>query len=91
MQTGSQEVIDIEKIANEVEKRLSHITIPLNISILGCVVNGIGEGKESDVGIAGGNGVGLLFREGKVVRKLKESELVDALVKEVEDIVKKHS
>lgn len=83
--------IDIEKIAEEVEKRLSHITIPLNVSILGCVVNGIGEGKESDVGIAGGKGVGLLFREGKVVRKLKESELVDALVKEVEDIVKKHS
>lgn len=83
--------IDIEKIAEEVEKRLSHITIPLNVSILGCVVNGIGEGKESDVGIAGGKGVGLLFREGKVVRKLKESELVDALVKEVEDIVNKHS
>ncbi|MBI5193183.1 MAG: flavodoxin-dependent (E)-4-hydroxy-3-methylbut-2-enyl-diphosphate synthase [Nitrospirae bacterium] len=83
--------IDIEKIAGEVEKRLSHITIPLNVSILGCVVNGIGEGKESDVGIAGGKGVGLLFREGKVVRKLKESELVDALVQEVEDIVNKHS
>lgn len=83
--------IDIEKIAGEVEKRLSHITIPLNVSILGCVVNGIGEGKESDVGIAGGKGVGLLFREGNVVRKLKESELVDALVKEVEDIVNKHS
>lgn len=80
--------IDIEKIAGEVEKRLSHITIPLNVSILGCVVNGIGEGKESDVGIAGGNGVGLLFREGKVVKKLKESELVDALVSEVEDIAK---
>lgn len=83
--------IDIEHIAAEVEKRLSHITTPLNISILGCVVNGIGEGKESDVGIAGGKGSGLLFRDGKVVKKLKESELVDALIKEVDDIVQKKS
>ncbi len=80
--------IDIERIAAEVEKRLSHVTLPLNISILGCVVNGIGEGKESDAGIAGGKGVGLLFRGGEVVRKLREDELVDALVKEVEDLVK---
>ncbi|OHE57000.1 MAG: hypothetical protein A2027_02650 [Thermodesulfovibrio sp. RBG_19FT_COMBO_41_18] len=78
--------IDIEKIAAEVEKRLSYITLPLNVSILGCVVNGIGEGKESDVGIAGGKGAGLLFNGGEVVRKLREDELVDALVKEVEHI-----
>src|SRR3989337_1266266 len=81
--------IDIERIAAEVEKRLSHVTLPLDISILGCVVNGIGEGKESDVGIAGGKGVGLLFRGGEVVRKLREDELVDALVKEVEDLTRK--
>ncbi len=81
--------IDIEQIAIDVEKRLSHITLPLNVSILGCVVNGIGEGKEADVGIAGGKGGGLLFRDGKMVRKLKEMDLVEALVKEVEDLVKK--
>ncbi len=81
--------IDIERIAADVEKRLSHVTLPLNISILGCVVNGIGEGKEADVGIAGGKGSGLLFRDGKIVRKLKESDLIDVLVKEVEDIVNK--
>ncbi len=81
--------IDIEQIAAEVEKRLSHITVPLNISILGCVVNGIGEGKEADVGIAGGKGCGLLFRDGKRVRKLKEDELVEALVKEVEDLIQR--
>jgi len=80
--------VDLERIASDVEKRLSNIQVPLNVSILGCVVNGIGEGKEADVGIAGGKGSGLLFRGGKVVRKLKESELVDALVKEVEDIVR---
>ena len=79
--------IDIEKIATEVEKRLSHITLPLNISILGCVVNGIGEGKEADACIAGGKESGLLFRDGKVIRRLKESELVEALIKEVEDLV----
>ena len=80
--------IDIEQIAADVEKRLSHITLPLNVSILGCVVNGIGEGKESDVGVAGGKGSGLLFRDGKMVRKLKETELADALVAEVEDLEK---
>lgn len=80
--------IDIEKIAAVVEKRLSHITLPLNISILGCVVNGIGEGKEADVGIAGGKGSGLLFRNGKMIRRLKESELVEVLIKEVEDLAR---
>lgn len=83
--------VDIEKIAAVVEKRLSHITLPLNISILGCVVNGIGEGKEADVGIAGGKGGGLLFRNGKMVRRLKESELVEALIKEVEDLARDKS
>ncbi|MCC7201539.1 MAG: flavodoxin-dependent (E)-4-hydroxy-3-methylbut-2-enyl-diphosphate synthase [Nitrospirae bacterium] len=78
--------INLEKIATEVEKRLSYITLPVNVSILGCIVNGIGEGKESDVGIAGGKGAGILFRGGEIVRKLREDELVDALVKEVEDI-----
>lgn len=81
--------VDIERIAAEVERRLSHVTLPLNISILGCVVNGIGEGKEADIGVAGGKGSGLLFRDGKIVRKLKESELVEALVKEVEDLTSK--
>ncbi len=78
--------IDIEKIAAEVEKRLSHVTTPINVSILGCIVNGIGEGKEADAGIAGGKGAGLLFRGGEIVRRLREDELVDALVREVEDI-----
>jgi len=83
--------IDIEKIAAAVEKRLSYITLPINISILGCVVNGIGEGKEADVGIAGGKGSGLLFKNGKMVRRLRESELVEALIKEVEDLARDKS
>lgn len=84
--TCSRMEIDIERITSEIERRLSHVSIPLNISILGCVVNGIGEGKESDVGIAGGRGCGLLFRKGEIVRKLREDELVEALLREVERI-----
>jgi (E)-4-hydroxy-3-methylbut-2-enyl-diphosphate synthase len=54
-------------------------------------VNGIGEGKEADVGIAGGKGGGLLFRNGKMARRLRESELVEALIKEVEDLARDKS
>ena len=51
---------------------------------MGCVVNGPGEAREADIGIAGGNGEGLLFKKGKVIRKVKEEELVDALMQEIE-------
>jgi (E)-4-hydroxy-3-methylbut-2-enyl-diphosphate synthase len=81
--------IDVEKVALEVEQRLAHIREPLNVSILGCIVNGIGEGLEADVGIAGGKGAGLLFRHGQVVGKVKEGELVETLVREVEAMVRK--
>jgi (E)-4-hydroxy-3-methylbut-2-enyl-diphosphate synthase len=80
--------IDLIKVAEEVETRLAHIKSPLNVSVLGCVVNGIGEALEADVGIAGGKGEGLLFRGGKVVGKISEEKLVDALVAEVEKIEK---
>ena len=80
--------IDLIKLAKEVEERLSHIKASLNVSILGCVVNGIGEAKEADVGIAGGKGQGLLFRKGEVIGKIKEEELADALVAEVEKMAK---
>ena len=80
--------IDLIKLAKEVEERLSHIKASLNVSILGCVVNGIGEAKEADVGIAGGRGQGLLFRKGEVIGKIKEGELADALVAEVEKMAK---
>ncbi|MDE3224437.1 MAG: flavodoxin-dependent (E)-4-hydroxy-3-methylbut-2-enyl-diphosphate synthase [Nitrospirota bacterium] len=76
--------IDVVRMANELEKRLGHITAPLNVSVLGCVVNGIGEGKEADIGIAGGEGVGILFKKGKLVRKVPMEELMDTLIQEVE-------
>ncbi len=76
--------IDVIRLANEVERRLSHLKKPLTISILGCVVNGIGEGKEADLGIAGGRGVGLLFRKGRVIRQVPSEELLEVLLKEAE-------
>lgn len=79
--------LDSISIANEVEKRLSHIDEPVNIAIMGCVVNGPGEAVESDVGIAGGDGAGLIYVKGKAVKKVKEEEIVDALVDEVEKIL----
>src|SRR5712692_4808653 len=80
--------IDVVKLANELEKRLGHIKAPLNVSVLGCVVNGIGEGKEADIGIAGGEGKGILFKKGKLVRKVPIEELMDTLIQEVELMAK---
>lgn len=81
--------INIIGLAQEVEKRLSHITEPITVAVMGCVVNGPGEAREADVGIAGGKGVGLLFKHGEILKKFDEKELADVLVKEVEEIVKK--
>jgi (E)-4-hydroxy-3-methylbut-2-enyl-diphosphate synthase len=83
--------IDIIGLAEEVERRLMHVTAPLTVAVMGCVVNGPGEAREADVGIAGGKGTGLLFRHGEIVKKLPESELADTLVKEVENVVKERS
>jgi len=76
--------VDLVKAVVEVEKRLSHIKAPLNLSVMGCVVNAIGEAKHSDVAIAFGKGNGLIMVKGEVVAKLKEEELVDRFVDEVE-------
>ncbi len=80
--------IDVVKMANELEKKLGHIKTPLNVSVLGCVVNGIGEGKEADIGIAGGEGKGILFKKGKLVRKVPMEELMTTLIEEVEQLAK---
>ncbi len=83
--------IDIIGLAEEVERRLMHVTEPLTVAVMGCVVNGPGEAREADVGIAGGKGTGLLFRHGEIVKKLSEAELADVLVAEVEKIIKTSS
>jgi len=80
--------IDVVRMANELEKKLGHIQTPLNVSVLGCVVNGIGEGKEADIGIAGGEGKGILFKKGKLIRKVPLEELMETLIHEVEVLAK---
>jgi (E)-4-hydroxy-3-methylbut-2-enyl-diphosphate synthase len=82
--------IDIISLAQEVEKRLAHIREPITVAVMGCVVNGPGEAREAHVGIAGGKGVGLLFKHGDIQKKFDEKELADVLVKEVEEIVAKN-
>ncbi|MFQ5588113.1 MAG: flavodoxin-dependent (E)-4-hydroxy-3-methylbut-2-enyl-diphosphate synthase [Nitrospiria bacterium] len=77
---------DVIQLAAEIEQQLSHITEPIDVSILGCVVNGIGEGKEADIGIAGGHTGSLLFRKGKIIKRVPSEELESALIEGVEQI-----
>ncbi len=76
--------IDLFSIAENVEKALLEYPHPIKIAIMGCAVNGPGEAKEADIGIAGGDGVGILFKKGKVVKKIPREKLVDVLLGEVE-------
>lgn len=78
--------IDLEKLMNDIEARLGHERLPVKIAVLGCIVNGPGEAAEADIGIAGGGGMGILYRNGKAVRKVKEADMVDALCEEIEKI-----
>jgi (E)-4-hydroxy-3-methylbut-2-enyl-diphosphate synthase len=75
--------IDLFGLAEEAERRLINVKTPLKVAIMGCVVNGPGEAREADVGIAGGSRVGLLFKKGQAVRKVREKELLRTLLKEV--------
>ncbi|HHW56584.1 MAG TPA: flavodoxin-dependent (E)-4-hydroxy-3-methylbut-2-enyl-diphosphate synthase [Clostridia bacterium] len=83
--------IDLIKLAEEVEKRTRNIKKPLKIAVMGCVVNGPGEAKEADIGIAGGDGEGIIFKKGKVYKKVKEEELVEELMKEIEKLLEEDS
>ena len=76
--------IDIIKIANEVEKFLFEYKKNIKVAIMGCVVNGPGEAKDADIGIAGGNGIGIIFKKGEIIKKVKEEKLVDELIKEIQ-------
>lgn len=78
--------INLIKIAEEVEKRLEHCNKDIKVAVMGCVVNGPGEAREADIGIAGGNGEGLIFKKGKIIRKVREEELVEELLKEIENL-----
>ena len=76
--------IDLQRIVAEVERRMQGRTLPVKISILGCVVNGPGEAREADLGIAAGRGKGVIFRNGQIVRHVREEEMVDALLEELD-------
>lgn len=75
--------IDLISIANEVEKLCQGIDKDIKVAVMGCVVNGPGEAREADIGIAGGKGEGLLFKKGIIIKKLKEDELVSSLMEEI--------
>lgn len=79
--------IDLIPIANEVEKRISNIKKPLKVAVMGCVVNGPGEARDADIGIAGGKGEGLIFRKGEVIKKVSEDRIVDELMAEIEKLI----
>ncbi|MBM6838154.1 flavodoxin-dependent (E)-4-hydroxy-3-methylbut-2-enyl-diphosphate synthase, partial [Clostridium saudiense] len=78
--------INLIKIAEEVEKRLENCDKNIKVAVMGCVVNGPGEAREADIGIAGGNGEGLIFKKGEIIKKVKEDELIQELMKEIEKL-----
>lgn len=85
--------IDLPAIAAQVEEKLKDIEEPIEVAVMGCVVNGPGEARGADVGIAGGNGEGLIFRKGEIVRKVPEADLVNELFQEIDQILeeRKHA
>ncbi len=78
--------IDLISLAKQAEERLKDCHKPITVAIMGCVVNGPGEAREADIGIAGGEGVGLIFKKGEIIRKVPEECLLDELMKEIEQL-----
>lgn len=78
--------LDLISIANEVEKRAANIDKPIKIAVMGCAVNGPGEAREADIGIAGGKSEGLMFKKGEIIKKVPQDSLVDELMKEIETL-----
>jgi len=76
--------IDLRGLAKKVEAKLRNVEAPVTVAVMGCVVNGPGEAREADFGIAGGKGRGILFKKGKIIKQVKEDELLDALIEEIE-------
>ena len=78
--------IDQVKVANTVEKALNKIDKPIKVAVMGCAVNGPGEAKDADIGVAGGDGFALLFKKGEIIRKIPEDKILETLVKEIEEM-----
>lgn len=79
--------VDLFKLANEVDDYLKTIKAPIKVAVMGCVVNGPGEARDSDVGVAAGRGKGVIFRKGQIVRKVEEADIVEALKEEIHQIL----
>lgn len=80
--------INLATIAEQVEAKLAKITRPISVAVMGCIVNGPGEARSADVGIAGGKGEGLVFRKGEIIRKVPEDKLVEELFQEIDQILR---
>ena len=78
--------IDLVGLAKQVEEKLRDVHKPIKVAVMGCVVNGPGEAREADIGIAGGDGEGLLFKKGKILRKVPEDQLLTELMKEIDKL-----
>jgi len=78
--------IDLENLTKNLEKELSHINSTITIAVMGCAVNGPGEAREADIGIAGGKNSALLFKKGEIIRKVAENDIVSAILEEVKAI-----
>jgi (E)-4-hydroxy-3-methylbut-2-enyl-diphosphate synthase len=75
--------VDLVKIAAAVEERLEEFDQPLNVAVMGCAVNGPGEARQADIGLAGGRGFFMIFRDGKILRKVREEDAVEELMREI--------
>ena len=78
--------VDLFRIAEEVERALATVHKDIKVAVMGCIVNGPGEAKEADIGIAGGDGCGLIFKKGEILRKVDEKDLLDELMKEIDKL-----
>lgn len=77
--------VDLVALASTVEERLQEVKAPISVAVMGCAVNGPGEAKDADIGVACGNGVGSIFVQGTIIKKVKEDEIIDALFKEIDE------
>ena len=74
------------EVANTVEKALNKIDKPIKVAVMGCAVNGPGEAKDADIGVAGGDGFALLFKKGEIIKKIPEDKILETLLKEIEEM-----
>lgn len=78
--------IDLISLAEKVEKELANVHKPIKVAVMGCAVNGPGEAKEADIGVAGGDGYGLIFKHGEILKKVSENKIVEELLKEIDNL-----